>query len=133
MTDKLAGDERTEALAALAANGWQLVEGRDAITKTFKFKSFIEAVAHSAPLVLVFDDLQHAHEDSLELLRYLLEYLTGGVLLICSARPELLVRYDKIGMRFSGKANHFRTWAHALGDEVALTRPQWGAEVVYQW
>ncbi len=64
------------------------------------FKSFIEADAHSAPLVLVFDDLQHAHEDSLELLRYLLEYLTGGVLLICSARPELLVRYedwDRVG------------------------------------
>lgn len=71
------------------------------------FKSFIEADAHTgdanpggAPLVLVFDDLQQAHLDSLELLRYLLEYLTGGVLLLCAARPELLVRYedwDRVG------------------------------------
>ncbi|MCA9624552.1 MAG: AAA family ATPase, partial [Myxococcales bacterium] len=64
------------------------------------FKAFIEADAHSAPLVLVFDDLQHAHDDSLQLLRYLLEYLTGTVLVVCAARPELIHRYedwDRVG------------------------------------
>ncbi len=58
------------------------------------FKAFIEADAHSAPLVLVLDDLHHAHDDSLALLRYLLEYLTGPVLVICAARPELKQRYE---------------------------------------
>ena len=64
------------------------------------FKAFIEADAHHAPLVLVFDDLQHAHDDSLSLLRYLLEYLSGRVMVICVARPELVQRYedwDRVG------------------------------------
>lgn len=64
------------------------------------FKAFIEADAASAPVVLVFDDLQNAHEDSLSLLRYLLEYLQGPVLVICAARPELVSRYedwDRVG------------------------------------
>ena len=58
------------------------------------FKSFIEADAHHAPQILVFDDLQNAHDDSLRLLRYLLEYLTGSVLVICAGRGELASRYE---------------------------------------
>jgi tetratricopeptide (TPR) repeat protein len=58
------------------------------------FKAFIEADAQSSPLVLVLDDLQAAHDDSLSLLRYLLEYLTGSVLVVCCARPELKQRYE---------------------------------------
>jgi len=64
------------------------------------FKAFIEADAHSAPLVLVMDDLHHAHDDSLVLLRYLLEYLTGPLLVLCAARGELKQRYedwDRVG------------------------------------
>jgi tetratricopeptide (TPR) repeat protein len=64
------------------------------------FKAFIEADAASAPLILVFDDLQNAHDDSLALLRYLLEYLQGPVLVLCAARPELVSRYedwDRVG------------------------------------
>ena len=64
------------------------------------FKAFIEADAATAPLVLVFDDLQHAHDDSLQLLRYLLEYLSGPVLVLCAARAELIQRYedwDRVG------------------------------------
>lgn len=51
-------------------------------------KSFIEADAAHNPLCLVFDDLHAAHADSLTLLRYLLEYLSGPILVICAARPE---------------------------------------------
>lgn len=43
MTDKLTDEAHAEALAALQATGWTLVEGRDAIAKEFKFKNFIEA------------------------------------------------------------------------------------------
>jgi len=32
-----------EARAALIAAGWQMVEGRDAIRKTFVFKNFVDA------------------------------------------------------------------------------------------
>ena len=34
---------RDAVLGPLFANGWTLVEGRDAITKTFEFKSFVDA------------------------------------------------------------------------------------------
>ncbi|QFU10040.1 Putative pterin-4-alpha-carbinolamine dehydratase [Rhodobacteraceae bacterium THAF1] len=43
MSDKLEGQARTEALARLAERGWSEVEGRDAITKDYKFADFIEA------------------------------------------------------------------------------------------
>ncbi len=58
------------------------------------FKAFIEADAASGPLVLVLEDLHHAHDDSLELLRYLLEYVAGPVMIVCVARPELTQRYE---------------------------------------
>jgi len=43
MTKKLTDAERAEALAPLLGSGWNLVEGRDAITKEFRFKTFNEA------------------------------------------------------------------------------------------
>ncbi|MEO6419329.1 MAG: tetratricopeptide repeat protein, partial [Polyangiaceae bacterium] len=46
------------------------------------------------PIVLVFDDLQFAHEDSLDLLAYLLENFDAPILTICLARPEMLARHD---------------------------------------
>jgi predicted ATPase len=48
-------------------------------------KSFLETDAGKAsdPLVLVFDDLQWAHDDSLELLEYLVENLHGPILFLC--------------------------------------------------
>jgi tetratricopeptide (TPR) repeat protein len=58
------------------------------------FKTFLEADAAEGPLCLIFEDLHSAHEDSLELLRYLLEYITGPVLILCAARPELLLRFE---------------------------------------
>ncbi|MCC6524598.1 MAG: tetratricopeptide repeat protein [Polyangiaceae bacterium] len=58
------------------------------------FKVFIEADAARAPIALVLDDLHQAHDDSLALLRYLLEYLQAPVLILCAARDELIARYE---------------------------------------
>ena len=58
----------------------------------------------SVPLVLVFDDLHHAHEDSLDLLSYLVEYLQAPILLLCLARPDMLARRD--GWAKLGGAGH---------------------------
>jgi tetratricopeptide (TPR) repeat protein len=59
-------------------------------------KSFLEADAnrYGDPLVLVFDDLQWAHDDSLDLLAYLLESLRAPIVLVCIARSEMLARRD---------------------------------------
>ena len=43
MSDRLTGQDRNAALAPLLAAGWQMVEGRDAIAKTYVFRNFIEA------------------------------------------------------------------------------------------
>ncbi|MBV7394422.1 4a-hydroxytetrahydrobiopterin dehydratase [Mameliella sediminis] len=45
MTEKLSDTARKTVLAPLLDNGWSMVEGRDAIAKTFEFKDFTEAFA----------------------------------------------------------------------------------------
>lgn len=54
----------------------------------------VDAASGGAPLLLVFDDLHFAHDDSLELLEYLIATLSGPILVVCLARPELVVRRD---------------------------------------
>ena len=43
MTDKLTEAQRTENLNPLLQSGWSIVDGRDAIRKTFTFRNFVEA------------------------------------------------------------------------------------------
>lgn len=43
MPEKLTDAERSTELAPLLDAGWQMVEGRDAITKTYVFRNFVEA------------------------------------------------------------------------------------------
>ena len=51
--------------------------------------------AARGPIVLVFDDLHFAHDESLDLLAYLVEYLsTRRSSILCLARPEMLARHD---------------------------------------
>ncbi|HEX7669021.1 MAG TPA: ATP-binding protein, partial [Polyangiaceae bacterium] len=56
-------------------------------------KSFFESDASRGALCLVFDDLDAAGEDSIGLVSYLVEHVTGPVLIVCSMRPEMPVRY----------------------------------------
>jgi len=82
-------------------------------------KSFLEAdVAHPAtpaaagappaapppPMVLVFDDVHWAADESLDLLAYLIEHLKAPILVLCLARPELMARRD--GWLRHGDARH---------------------------
>jgi len=43
MTEKLSEATRGPLLDPLFATGWQMVDGRDALTKTFTFDSFVDA------------------------------------------------------------------------------------------
>jgi 4a-hydroxytetrahydrobiopterin dehydratase len=43
MTERLSDTGRKTMLEPLFETGWQMVDGRDAITKTFDFKDFTEA------------------------------------------------------------------------------------------
>ena len=43
MTEKLSEETRGPLLDPLLSNGWEMVEGRDAIVKTYKFNDFADA------------------------------------------------------------------------------------------
>ena len=60
MTDKLTDDARDAALAELP--DWIEVEGRDAITRTFKFKNFSEAFGFMARVAMKAEQMDHHPE-----------------------------------------------------------------------
>ena len=62
MTDKLEGDARSDAMAALGATGWAEVDGRDAIVKTFKFKSFVDAWGFMSKAAIQAEKMNHHPE-----------------------------------------------------------------------
>jgi len=67
-------------------------------------RSFVESDAERGPLCLVCEDLHAADEDSIELLRYLIENLKGPIVIVCLARPEFLARHE--GWREVGGVRH---------------------------
>lgn len=62
MTEKLTEAEREAALAKLQASGWSLLEDRDAIQKSFKFSSFVDAWAWMSKIALVAEKMDHHPE-----------------------------------------------------------------------
>jgi len=98
-------------IRAVEGDGQQLRSMRRAV-----IKSFLETDAnkHAEPLVLVFDDLQFSHDDSLELLAYLVENLNGPIVIFCMGRAELLARRD--GWRRHGSDRHSVLELSPLGD-----------------
>ncbi len=74
----LGGDRRGEAFAA--------------------WRRYLEALAEQRPLILVFEDLHWADEGLLDFVDELVDWLSGvALLVICSARPELLERRQDWG------------------------------------
>lgn len=60
MADKLAADARKEAISRL--DGWIDVEGRDAIHKTFQFKTFNQAFGFMSRAALKAEKMNHHPE-----------------------------------------------------------------------
>ena len=60
MSTKLAGNDRTSALANL--KGWSEVSGRDAISRKFVFKDFNEAFGFMTRAALVAEKMDHHPE-----------------------------------------------------------------------
>lgn len=58
MTDRITEAQKEAAFAA----GWQMVEGREALTKTFKFKNFVEAFGFMSRCALWAEKLDHHPE-----------------------------------------------------------------------
>ncbi len=62
MSEKLDGAAREAALAELSATGWSLVDDRDAIQKTFKFKTFVDAFGWMTRMAIVAEKMNHHPE-----------------------------------------------------------------------
>ena len=60
MIEKLTADERAAALRELT--GWQPVDGRDAIQRSFKFKTFNEAWGFMTRVALMAEKADHHPE-----------------------------------------------------------------------
>ena len=62
MAERLSEAERNAALPALGESGWNAVEGRDAIRKIWKFRSFSEAWGFMSRAALQAEKLNHHPE-----------------------------------------------------------------------
>lgn len=62
MSDRLEGVALRDALARLSERGWIEVEGRNAIMKTFKFRSFVEAWGWMTRMAIVSEKMNHHPE-----------------------------------------------------------------------
>ncbi len=81
-------------------------------------RRFFEVDADKSPLVLTFEDLHWAQDDSLDLVQYLMESLTDApILLLCTARPELLAR--RADWARTGGDRHVRIELAPLGGDDA--------------
>jgi predicted ATPase len=101
-------------IEAVLEDGQPLRALRRAVIKAFLE---IDAAKGPGPLVVVFDDLQWAQDDSLELLASLVESLRGPILVLCIARPEMLARRD--GWKPPGAERHLLIELSPLGDHDA--------------
>lgn len=62
MTDKLTDAERAEQIDPLLANGWEMVDGREAIYKKFIFANFVEAFGFMTRAAIHAENLNHHPE-----------------------------------------------------------------------
>lgn len=99
MAELLSEQERQTALAAL--DGWAIVEGRDAITRTFKFKNFNQAFGFMSRVALKAEKIDHHPEwfnvySTVEVT--LATHGAGGVTMLDVALAEFMNKVaDEIG------------------------------------
>lgn len=62
MAERLTEAQRAELVAPLLAAGWKMVDGRDAIARTYTFANFVEAFGFMARAALHAEKLDHHPE-----------------------------------------------------------------------
>src|SRR5207237_8594129 len=82
------------------------------------WRTFLEGIASSRPLILLIEDLHWADEAMLEFVEHLVDWSTEVPLLVlCTARPELYERHSEWG---GGKRNSTTIGLSPLsGEETA--------------
>src|SRR5207245_66016 len=100
----------------LVGLGGSLEAREDQRAETFAaWRRFFEGLAERSPVVLVFEDLHWADDGLLDFVDGLVDRVTGvPLLVVCSARPELLERRPGWG---GGKRNAVTVSLPPLSDE----------------
>ena len=62
MTEKLSAEDRSKLLTGLYDMGWRMVDGRDAVTKLYSFRNFVEAFGWMTRVALAAEKLGHHPE-----------------------------------------------------------------------
>ena len=62
MSNKLTQIERNDELLSLLNNDWKIVDNRHAISKKFKFKSFIQAFSWMTSVAIIAEKMDHHPE-----------------------------------------------------------------------
>ena len=62
ISEKLSDEQRSTTLSKLVGHGWQMVDGRDAISKRFEFVDFNEAFGWMTRVALIADHMNHHPE-----------------------------------------------------------------------
>ena len=62
MPNKLTQIERNDELLSLLNNDWKIDDNRDAISKKFKFKSFIKAFSWMTSVAIIAEKMDHHPE-----------------------------------------------------------------------
>ncbi len=84
------------------------------------WRRFLEAIADERPLVLVFEDLHWADDALLDFVDYLVDWASGvPMLVLCTARPELLTRRPGWGGGKVNSSTHPPLTALRRGDDCA--------------
>ncbi|TIS56678.1 BTAD domain-containing putative transcriptional regulator [Mesorhizobium sp.] len=116
LAELLSGQEKAVRIAELISEALGL-GGTPAVTGEETFwavRKLLETRAHRRPLVVVFDDLQWAEPTFIELVDHIAELSRDApILLICTARPEMLDTYPRWG---AGKLNATSMLLEPLSD-----------------
>lgn len=70
--------------------------GQASLVRRSVLRRFLDADTKRSPVVMVLEDLHEAHQDTLELLAFLLGSITGGALVLCLGRPELTQAWESL-------------------------------------
>jgi DNA-binding SARP family transcriptional activator/tetratricopeptide (TPR) repeat protein len=125
----LAGEPDAERISSRLRE-WSFSEPAESF---WALRRLLEVTAATLPIVLVFEDVQWAAPTFLDLVEYLVGWVSGPLLVVCAGRPELLEarpdwREDAIVLEPLSPAEAAQLVA-ALPESVALDQPAIAAAV----
>src|SRR5207248_1738850 len=110
-------DDEAELVARIVTGALGLAVADAAVEQVpWAFRRLFDALAAQRPVVLIIEDVHWAEPSLLDLVDYLIDWLTSPVLIACLARPDLLDERPRWG---GGHARVTSLVLSPLGDDDA--------------